>query len=115
VLDWSNPAAIETERNRVLQQLRDYNGNSVVWRRVLGLLALLGAHRCRRQHGADEANRTQNAAHYARLGAHACHNADRIIRVPGTINVLGKTKIWAGRKPVVAELVEFHDNRRYRI
>ena len=47
------------------------------------------------------------------LGADACHNADRIMRLPGTLNVLGKTKIRAGRKPALAELIEFHEDRIY--
>jgi hypothetical protein len=47
------------------------------------------------------------------LGADPCHNADRIARLPGTINVVGKTKVRAGRKPALAELVEFHEDRIY--
>jgi hypothetical protein len=48
-----------------------------------------------------------------KLGGDACHNVDRIMRLPGTVNVLGPTKIRNGRKPALAELIEFHDDRIY--
>src|SRR5262245_45865634 len=47
------------------------------------------------------------------FNADACHNADRIMRLPGTINVLGKTKVRAGRKRALAELIELHEDRIY--
>jgi hypothetical protein len=47
------------------------------------------------------------------LGADPCHNADRIMRLPGTMNVLGVTKVRAGRRPERAELIEFHEDRIY--
>ena len=49
------------------------------------------------------------------FNADACHNADRIMRLPGTINVLGKTKVRAGRSRAVAALVEFHEDRIYHL
>ena len=39
----------------------------------------------------------------------ACHNVDRIMRLPGTINVPDARKIAKGRKPALAELVHFTD------
>lgn len=38
-----------------------------------------------------------------------CHNVDRIMRLPGTINVPTAKKIKKGRKPALAELVEWNE------
>lgn len=40
------------------------------------------------------------------LGADRCHNANRLMRLPGTINRLSRTKIARGREPALAYLVE---------
>ena len=47
------------------------------------------------------------------LGADHCWNADRILRVPGTINWPNAKKRRAGRGPVLARCVEFHPDRIY--
>lgn len=47
-----------------------------------------------------------NAALAAELGGDNCHNADRIMRVPWTVNVPNKKKREAGRTPTVAYVVE---------
>ena len=39
-----------------------------------------------------------------------CFNVDRILRLPGTINLPTATKIKRGRKPTVAELIDFNDH-----
>lgn len=39
-----------------------------------------------------------------------CFNVDRILRLPGTINLPNKKKAKKGRKPVAAELVDFNGN-----
>lgn len=44
------------------------------------------------------------------FGADHCHNIDRIMRVPGTINRPDKRKREKGRTEVQAELVEWNDN-----
>lgn len=44
------------------------------------------------------------------LNADACHNADRIMRLPGTINVPNKKKIEKGRQKEQAFVVEFNEN-----
>jgi len=40
-----------------------------------------------------------------------CHNVDRIMRLPGTINVPNAKKLKKGRKPALAKLVEWHDGQ----
>ena len=42
-----------------------------------------------------------------------CHNVDRIMRLPGTINLPTKKKIKKGRKPVLAKLVEWNQEAIY--
>ncbi len=54
-----------------------------------------------------------NAGIEAVLGADSCHNIDRIMRLPGTVNVPDARKEKKGRVPVLAELVEWHDERAY--
>ena len=51
------------------------------------------------------------------LGGDACHNIDRLMRVPGTINWPNARKRKAGRKPVVARLLadETDFARRYKL
>lgn len=44
-----------------------------------------------------------------KLGGDRCHNLDRVLRLPGTIN----WKREHGREPRMATLLEFHDDRRY--
>jgi predicted P-loop ATPase len=38
-----------------------------------------------------------------------CHNVDRIMRLPGTINIPNEKKRKKGRVEVLAEVIEFHD------
>ncbi len=45
----------------------------------------------------------------AQLGGDKCHNIDRIMRLPGTMNIPTKTKLAKGRMPVMARLMEFTD------
>lgn len=47
------------------------------------------------------------------FGADNCHNVDRILRLPGTMNRPNKKKVKKGRKPVMAELVDWNDERVY--
>jgi hypothetical protein len=49
------------------------------------------------------------------FAADHCHNIDRIMRVPGTTNFPNAKKRAAGRQPVAARLVEFHDERTYEL
>ena len=43
------------------------------------------------------------------FGADHCHNVDRIMRLPGTINVPNAKKLKKGRKPALAALIEWKD------
>jgi hypothetical protein len=43
------------------------------------------------------------------FGADQCHNIDRIMRLPGTINLPNAKKIKKGQKKTLATLVEFND------
>jgi hypothetical protein len=49
------------------------------------------------------------------LAGDNCHNIDRIMRLPGTINIPNEVKIKKGRKPALAYLVEGHADRCYAI
>ena len=49
------------------------------------------------------------------LGADTCHNVDRIMRLPGTINIPNEKKRKKGRVPALASVVEFHDERVYSL
>lgn len=49
------------------------------------------------------------------LGGDNCHNVDRVMRLPGTINVPDAKKLAKGRKPALAQVVEWHDDRVYPI
>jgi hypothetical protein len=49
------------------------------------------------------------------LGGDSCHNCDRIMRLPGTINRPNEKKRKAGRKPRLATVLERHDDRVYSL
>lgn len=49
------------------------------------------------------------------FGADNVHNIDRIMRLPGTINLPDARKLKKGRRPALAELVEFDESRVYPI
>jgi hypothetical protein len=114
-LDWSDPEAVAADKARILKQLRSYDPppTAIVWSgggyqgfwRLSDLIVVNGDKGLM----APVERRMQRIA--KAFGADACHNADRIMRLPGTINVLGRTKIKAGRKPALAELIEFHEDR----
>lgn len=47
--------------------------------------------------------------------ADSCHNCDRIMRLPGTINRPNKKKRAAGREPRLASVIEYHEERVYSL
>jgi len=48
------------------------------------------------------------------FSADHCHNIDRIMRLPGTVNIPNARKLKKGRKPATAKLIEWNDNE-YRL
>lgn len=67
-----------------------------------------------RESAYEDAKRFNQALELA-FGADNCHNVDRIMRLPGTINRPDKRKLEKGRVPTLAKLVEYHDDRVYPI
>lgn len=49
------------------------------------------------------------------MGGDHCHNVDRILRLPGTINWPKESKRKRGQQPALAELVEWHEDRVYSL
>ena len=47
------------------------------------------------------------------FGGDNCHNIDRIMRLPGTVNLPDKVKIEKGRVPALAQLVSFDETIEY--
>ena len=61
-----------------------------------------------------ELSRAEDAKRYNQqlevlFGADNCHNIDRIMRLPGTINIPDVKKAKKGRQPILARLIEFND------
>lgn len=61
---------------------------------------------------AEDAKRFNIALELAFDGDH-CHNVDRIMRLPGTVNIPDEKKRAKGRAPALAALIEFHEGRVY--
>lgn len=61
------------------------------------------------QIGAIEEAEAYNIQLSTELGGDNCHNADRIMRLPGTINLPGESKRKKGRRPALARVVELRD------
>ena len=58
---------------------------------------------------AEEFERYNKAIELA-LGGDNCHNVDRIMRLPGTLNIPDEKKLKKGRVPVEAALISFNDS-----
>jgi hypothetical protein len=114
-VDWSSADDVEAEKSRVLTQLRTYNppptvitwtggGFQAFWRLRSPIVVNGDADLMRSAERRMERIERE-------FDADSCHNADRVMRLPGTLNVLNKSKVAAGRLPTLAEVVEFHDDR----
>lgn len=62
----------------------------------------------------EEAKRYNQALEFV-FGADNCHNVDRIMRLPGTINRPDARKKKKGRKESLASLTEWHEDRVYSL
>lgn len=71
--------------------------------------AEVDAHHARLWDAVEGRNLTVEVA----LQGDSCHNADRIMRLPGTVNVPGEKKRQKGRTARVASVVDAHWDRRY--
>lgn len=105
---------IEEERKRALDILRSANpAPTIIIDSGGGFQAFWKLEEPLPIHGdlaAAEAAERYNI-HLERLyGADNCHNVDRIMRLPGTINLPDAKKLKKGRKEALASLVEFNDN-----
>lgn len=50
-----------------------------------------------------------------KFGADNCHNIDRIMRLPGTVNIPGAKKLKKGRKPALAKVLLFEEFNIYPV
>ena len=113
--DEKKASHIEAERARILPLLREFKpeptliidsggGFQALWRLddPLYIGGVIPA--------AEEAE-AYNQQLEILLGGDACHNCDRILRLPGTINRPNKKKRDAGRVPLLASIVERHDDK----
>jgi hypothetical protein len=109
------------EKERAISILRGYNpkptviidsggGAQAFW--LLDNADLPGEPEDETRHHAVE---DRNLKIEADLQADACHNIDRIMRLPGTVNVPGAKKRAKGRVPALARVVEADWARRYRM
>ena len=116
-LDWSDAGAVSAEMATLRQRLEDFamkptvivssgGGYQAFWR--LSEPFELGGDAARI--GELEA---LNKALAESLGGDHCHNADRIMRLPGTVNFPDATKAARGRKPTLATLVAVHAGLSY--
>jgi RecA-family ATPase len=116
-LDWSDPAAVEAEKARVLAKLRAYKPppSIITWSGggYQGFWRLSENHVVNGDREVMKPFEGRMEVIRDAFEADACQNVDRVMRLPGTINVLGKTKIDAGRMPDVARLIEHHADRIY--
>lgn len=109
---------VEAERERALNLLREYKPKPTVITvsggGVQGFWVLDEEHAT-----PDEASRAdverRNLHVETVLQADACHNIDRIMRLPGTVNLPGEKKRKKGRVPAPAFVVEADWSRTYSL
>ena len=113
---------IDAERERILSDLRAYNpkptvivdsggGFQAFWL-FDGPVLLPGVPDDDTRHLPIE---TRSRYIEAEVQADTCHNIDRVMRLPGTINIPGKKKIKKGRTPALAHVVEADWSRTYSL
>jgi hypothetical protein len=104
---------LKSEQERIESMLAEWNpkpsavvfsggGYQALWRLEDGM-AING------QEEAYEEAKLFNKQMEVMFGADNCHNVDRILRVPGTINWPDETKRKKGREPALSEITELTD------
>lgn len=63
----------------------------------------------------EEIEETNKKIERLLVGTTQCWNIDRIMRLPGTMNIPNKTKRKAGRKPVMAKIVKANWGKAYTV
>ncbi len=105
--------ALETERPRILAALGAHVPQPTVIIDTGG--GYSGFWLLREPAPADDptAVEARNIQLATELGGDHCHNIDRIMRLPGTVNLPDKVKRQRGRVPALASVVEVDWSRRY--
>lgn len=105
---------LEAERKRILKMLREFKpAASVIISSGAGFQALWRLEDDPRLEIGGLVAKAQelelyNIALERALQGDNCHNIDRILRLPGTLNIPDRRKIKKGRTVTLAELVEFN-------
>jgi hypothetical protein len=101
---------LEIERERALKLLREFKPKPTViidsGGGFQGFWVLDQEHRTDGNEERAEELEAYNLQVEILLQADACHNIDRIMRLPGTVNIPGEKKRKKGRKPSLARVVE---------
>lgn len=111
---------IEQEQKKMLKQLENYTpAPSVIIYSGGGYQAFWRLNKSEKLETGGNLSRIEELESYNRqlsvvFKADHCHNADRIMRVPGTVNIPSKLKRNLGRKEVVSDLV-YYKNFTYDI
>lgn len=108
---------LESERVRALKLLREFEPKPTVIINSGGGYQGFWMLDMEHETSGDEAKAAEMEAYNLNietmLQGDACHNIDRIMRLPGTINVPGKKKRERGRKAALASVVEVDWARVY--
>ena len=110
---------INQERARALKLLQEHNPPPTVivfsGGGYQGFWRLMDPFDIEGQEDRYEHAKRYNQAIELSLGADTCHNVDRIMRLPGTVNYPDSRKRKKGREPSLASLVEWHQDRIYAL
>lgn len=109
-IDLKNGCDLKSERKRILKALKDED-LSVLIDSGGGYQALWKLKECCPIKDADDMQRIKafNVALRVRYGGDACQDLCRLLRAPGTWNVLNAKKREQGREPALAKVVRVDD------
>ncbi len=108
----------EEEKVRILEKLRSYEPKpSVILFSGGGYQGFWLLHNAIEVEGKDEIKRLEsyNKGLEKALGGDHCHNIDRIMRLPGTVNLPDPKKRAKGRVPALASVVEADWTRLFKL